>query len=107
VSRWCSAGGWAVGEGYPARWQCPADAWRAARAVGGGGAPPAAPGWGRGRRREDPGLLQRLERPDPHTIGHTASRDGGGFDSLEQFVPGGAVVQGAAHVGLYPILQPA
>jgi hypothetical protein len=74
---------------------------------GGGGAPLAAPGWGRGGRREDPGLLQRLERPDPHTIGHTASRDGGGFDGLEQFVPGGAGVQGAAHVGLYPILQPA
>src|SRR6266481_270031 len=37
----------------------------------------------RAGRREGPVLLQRLERPDPHTIGHAASRDCSGFDGLE------------------------
>jgi hypothetical protein len=30
VSRWIPAGGWSVGEGWPARWRCPVDAWQVA-----------------------------------------------------------------------------
>ena len=71
-----------------------------------GGFPPLTT---RGRRRagrwEGPVLVERLERPDSHTVGHATSRDGRGFDGLEQFLLGGAVVDGAAHVGLHPILQ--
>jgi hypothetical protein len=54
-----------------------------------------------------PSLLQGVEGTDPHPVGDAASRDGRGFDGLEELVLGGAVVQGAAHVGLHPILQPA
>jgi hypothetical protein len=51
-------------------------------------------------------LLQGLERPDPDTIGDPTARDGGGFDGLKELVPGRAVLDGAAHVGLHPILEP-
>jgi hypothetical protein len=56
--------------------------WRRGRWWGGGAAPPA-PGWLRGGRREDPGLLQGMEGTDPHTVGDTTSRDCSGFDGLE------------------------
>src|SRR5262245_29693236 len=37
----------------------------------GGGFPPLPTcGWGRGRRRESPVLVECLERSDPHTVGH-------------------------------------
>jgi len=40
----------------------------------GGGTPLAACGCGRRRGYEGPVLLQRLERPDPDTIGHPQAR---------------------------------
>ncbi len=54
-----------------------------------------------------PSLRQGLQRPDAHTVSHPTARDGGGFDRLESLVLGGAVVQGAAHVGGHAILQTA
>ena len=56
--------------------------WRSAGRCG-SGIPPAAHSRGRAGRRESPVVLQGLERSDPHTVSHAASRDRGGFDSLE------------------------
>src|SRR5215831_7953032 len=72
-----------------------------------GGGLPALTTRGRRRavRREGPVLFELLERPDPYTVGHTTSRDGGSFDRLEQFLPGSAVVDGSAHVGGHAILE--
>src|SRR6266545_6178007 len=53
--------------------------------LGGGFPPLTTRGWGWGRRREGPVLVECLERPDPHTVGHATPRDSGGFDGLEQF----------------------
>ena len=40
-------------------------------------------GGARGGRREGAVLLQRLQGPDAHIVGHAAPRDRGGFDGLE------------------------
>jgi hypothetical protein len=63
--------------GFPplARYGCRRTGWRR------GGAP-LAPRRGGGRRK-DPVLLQDLEGPHSHTLGHPASGDGRGFDGLE------------------------
>jgi hypothetical protein len=90
--------------------------WEDLRSSRGRFAPPAGRWWAgfaplapRGRRRggprEGPVLVECLERPDPHTVGHATPRDGGGFDRLEQFLLRGAVRDGPAHVGGHPILQ--
>jgi hypothetical protein len=55
--------------------------WCAGRS--GGGTPLAPCGCGGRRGRKGPVLLQRLECPDPDTIGHPAPRDSRGFDRLE------------------------
>ena len=63
---------------------CPAGAVRGqARWATGWGCPDARDGRRRAGTREGPVLLQRLERPDPHTIGDPTPRDGRGFDGLE------------------------
>jgi hypothetical protein len=51
--------------------------------LGGGFPPLTTRGRQRAGRREGPVLLQRLERPDPHTVGHATARDCSGFDGLE------------------------
>jgi len=93
--------------------------WRRARLGGGraplarcwgrwaGGTPLAACGCRGCRGREGPVLLQRLERPDPDTIGHAAPGDRCGFDGFEQLVLGRPVCEGAAHVGLDAIVETA
>ena len=112
-------------ENAPARKSrvCMADGSRPPRRTPlGGGAPPARCGAGGARlrdgfpllttrerrragRREGAVLFQRLECPNAHTVGDATARDGGGFDRLEQFLLGGAVVDGPAHVGGYAILE--
>ena len=64
----------------------PARSWEGCATLGGGFPPLTTRGWGRGRKREGPVLVECLERPDPHTVGHATARDGGGFDRLEQFL---------------------
>src|SRR5712691_9075325 len=54
--------------------------------LGGGFPPLTTRGQGRGRRREGPVLVECLERPDPDTVGHATSRDGGSFDRRDQFL---------------------
>ena len=73
--------------------------------LGGGFAALTTCGRRRARGREGPVLFELLECPDPYTVGHTTSRDGGGFDRLEQFLPGSAVVDGSAHMGGHAILE--
>ena len=70
-----------------------------------GFAPLAPRGGRRTGPREGPLLVEFLERSDPHTVGHASPRDGGGFDRLEQFLPGSAVVDGSAHMGGHAILE--
>src|SRR5207244_10906385 len=88
----------------------------------GGGAPPARCGAGGARlrdgfpllttrerrragRREGAVLFQRLECPNAHTVGDATARDCRRLHGLEQFLFGRPRVDGAAHVGLHPILE--
>ena len=50
-------------------------------------------------------MLQFLEGAAPHTVGHSIPRDRRSFDGLEQFLLGGAVLDGPTHVRCHAISE--